>query len=316
MPPGREGSGDAHQSFPLSGACPCWEPGMMKRRSSRIQSMTGFGSSESTSFAVEIRSVNHRYLDIYFRMAPSLNRHEPLLRKMVREVFSKGRIDVSIQMNPETTSALKVNSGYVAALVDALREIKERHGIGGDVTIDVVAGFRDVFASESAEVDTGELAGVFRSALDALLEMRLAEGWSMREDLTRIAGNVERLLNVVVGASLNHRERVRDRLIERLKDLAADAPFDDNRVLQEALLLADRSDITEEIARLQSHLGQFQAILEEGGTVGRKLDFLLQEFFREVNTIGSKTDEAGIVSTVVEMKNDIEKLRELVQNIQ
>ncbi|MGW8272852.1 MAG: YicC/YloC family endoribonuclease, partial [Thermodesulfovibrionales bacterium] len=271
---------------------------------------------ESGSFAVEIRSVNHRFLDVYFRMAPSLARHEPVLRKMVREVFSKGRLDISIQTNPETTSALKVNSGYVSALVEALREIKERHGIGGDITIDSVAGFRDVFVTESAEVDTAELTAVFRNALHALRDMRIAEGGSMKEELTRIARDVEGLLSIVVRESFNHRERVRNRLVERLRELAAGVPLDDNRVLQEALFLADRADITEEIARLQSHIRQFHAILDEGGTVGRKLDFLLQEFFREVNTIGSKTDEAGVVSTVVEMKNDIEKLRELVQNIQ
>lgn len=281
-----------------------------------IQSMTGFGSAENGAFTVEIRSVNHRYQEVYFRTPPSLARYEIPLRKRVKEMFSRGRFDVSVQVNPELSSAVRVNTGFVAGLIDALRGIQRQHSLTGELSIDVIAEFRDIFITGTGEVNEEDLIMVFEKALAVLRDMRGTEGAYLAKDLLAIADRIGSSLEGIAAGTVNLKEKIMDRLTRRFRELLGDSALDQGRIIQEAFMLADRADVTEEITRLRSHLLQFRDILEQGGAVGRKLDFLLQEFFREANTIASKTSEYGIIGAVVDMKNEIEKLRELVQNIQ
>lgn len=280
------------------------------------QSMTGFGSGENDLFSIEIRSVNHRYMETYFRMPYVLNRHEVELKKMIKESFSRGRFDINIQINPESTSSVRVNTGLVGGLVSALDELRQEFSLSGEVTLDTIAGFKDVFISEATEIDEQELADVFRTALSRLADMRVAEGMNIKADLLLLLQEVELTLETIDRESHGIHEKIRNRVVERFHDLLSDHSVDEGRLIQEASIMADRADITEEIMRLRSHIQQFRSILESGGTIGRKLDFLLQEFSREANTIASKTSECGIIADIVDMKNDVEKLREQVQNIQ
>jgi uncharacterized protein (TIGR00255 family) len=283
---------------------------------SEILSMTGFGHAESGAFSVEVRSVNHRYLEAYFRMPPFLNKFEIEFRKKLRDFFSKGRFDVAIQVNTELSNVVRVNDAFVSGIIGALKEIKNRFSLGGEITIDILAGLRDIFMTETAEVNEQELMTVFEQALSVLYTMRASEGEHIRQNLLGMVNQVESLLGVVTRTSGGLHEKIRQRVMTRFHEMMGDSSIDQNRLIQEALILADRADITEEITRLQSHIRQFRDILEIGGAVGRKLDFLLQEFFREANTMASKTPENEIVTAVIDMKNEIEKLREQVQNLQ
>lgn len=281
-----------------------------------IQSMTGFGSAENDMFSVEVRSVNHRYMETYFRMSYVLNRYEVDLKKKLKDLFSRGRFDIAIQINPESGSMVRVNPGLVEGIVNALNKVKLKHSLAGEVTLDTIAGFRDVFVNETAEIEEQYLIDVFRTALLRLKDMRLAEGDTIGADLLLLLGRVETSLEKIERESDGIHEKIRQRVIERFHSLFSDQSVDESRLIQEASLLADKADITEELMRLRSHVQQFRSILDTGGTIGRKLDFLLQEFSREANTIASKTSECGIIADVVEMKNEIEKLREQVQNLQ
>jgi len=280
------------------------------------QSMTGFGSGENDLFSVEIRSVNHRYMETYFRMPYVLNRHEVQLKKMIKEKFSRGRFDIAVQINPESASIVKVNTGLIGGLVKSLNDVKQEFSLGGEVTLDTVAGFKDVFINETAEIDEKELKNVFQTALSRLNDMRVAEGTNIKSDLLLLLQDVERAIEKIERQSEGIHEKIRNRVIERFHALLSDHAVDEGRLIQEASMMADRADITEEIMRLKSHIRQFRSILDNGGTIGKKLDFLLQEFSREANTIASKTSECGIIADIVDMKNDIEKLREQVQNVQ
>jgi len=278
--------------------------------------MTGFGSGENNLFSVEIRSVNHRYMETYFRMPYVLNRHEVQLKKMIKEKFSRGRFDIAVQINPESASIVKVNTGLIGGIVKSLRDVKQEFSLSGEVTLDTVAGFKDVFINETAEIDEKELMNVFQTALSRLNDMRVAEGTNIKSDLFLLLQDVERAIEKIERQSEGIHEKIRNRVIERFHALLSDQAVDEGRLIQEASMMADRADITEEIMRLKSHIRQFRLILDNGGTIGKKLDFLLQEFSREANTIASKTSECGIVADIVDMKNDIEKLREQVQNVQ
>lgn len=281
-----------------------------------MQSMTGFGSAENGMFSVEVRSVNHRYLETYFRMPYVLNRYEVELKKRIKGLFSRGRFDIAVQISPESGMEVRVNSGLVEAIVNALGSMKQRYSIAGEITLDTIAGFRDVFSTETAEVKEQDVMDVFEKALVLLRDMRLAEGDTIHADLLLLLGNVETLLCKIEKETEGIHEKIRQRVIERFRSLFSDQSVDEARLIQEASILADKADITEELMRLRSHIQQFRSILDAGDTIGRKLDFLLQEFSREANTVASKTSECGIIADVVEMKNEIEKLREQVQNIQ
>lgn len=284
--------------------------------SSVLQSMTGFGSAESELFSVEIRSVNHRYFDAYFRMPNSMNRFEIDLRKRLKDVFSRGRLEVNITVSQEKTGEIRLNEELIAGIIKSLVDVKEKFVLKGDVTLDLLAGFKDVLIIDNVSLNERELTKTFNEAVSRLYEMRVTEGSYIKKDLFDMLEAVKEYVQNIVGESGNLKEKMKEKFLKKFNDLLENNSIDENRLVQEAYLLVDRADISEELTRLQSHIKQFREIIDGGGTIGRKLDFLLQEFFREANTIAAKTSEYDIISIIVDLKNEIEKLREQVQNIQ
>lgn len=265
---------------------------------------------------MEMRSLNHRFLDVSLRIPQNLVRHELPLRNMIKERFSRGRFDVLVSTTDGEKMAMKVNMDLVRGIYDALRTVKDELSLPGDIGIETIAGFKDIIVTGEEEYDMDPLYDAFREAMDRLEEMRRREGTAIAGDvlarielLRKMKGEIASLHPVVLSACM-------ERFRERLHSLFGDLRYDENRVLQEASLLAERTDISEEIARIASHIGQLEKILSDGDTIGRKVEFLLQELNREVNTIASKTDDYRISGITVEMKAELEKIREQAQNIQ
>lgn len=281
-----------------------------------IQSMTGFGSAERKGCRVEMRSLNSRFLDIYIKAPSFLNPQDIEFRAMVKERFSRGKIDITVSFSWEGGIDFKVNSPLVGRLCDTFRSLQKEFSIPGELDISTIAGFHDLFLESDMRYDVGIVKEVFSEALDGLGEMRCREG-------VIISGGLESHLEALDGMNVRMRELCRrpvtdlaDRIGERLKAVFGGREVEEARLLQEAALIASRIDITEESARIDSHLRQSREILRNGDIVGRKLDFVVQELHREVNTIASKSADFGVSGLAVDMKAEIEKIREQVQNIQ
>lgn len=281
-----------------------------------IESMTGFGSAEKGCFKVELRSVNHRFLDLSIKMPQNLGRHEMPLRNMVKERFSRGRFDILVSIIHEGRPKVRIDTDMARAIHVALRSLKDDLSLEGSVSVETIAGFRELILSEDVEYDEEPLYAAFREAMEKLKVMRRREGEAIATDmgsrldrLEKLNGEVEQLCPSVVN-------ECQERLRSRLTALFGDLKFDETRVLQEAAIMAEKADISEEITRITSHASQMKKILSDGDTIGRRVEFILQELNREVNTIASKADDYRISSITVEMKSELEKMREQAQNIQ
>jgi uncharacterized protein (TIGR00255 family) len=292
-----------------------------------LKSMTGFGRGEwkarSYHYTVEVRSVNHRYLEVRARLPRRLAVLEPLVQREVERHCARGRVDVGVTEREVVARprALRVDHALAAEYLRALRGLQGELGLPGEVSVELLGGLPDVLAvEEPAEEDAGaaweELRAALEVALGALQAMRASEGQALVRELgTRLAEAEEAVARArrrapeVVAA---HRER----LTQRIAALLDGRPVDSGRLEQEVALLADRSDVTEECARLESHLDQFRAILDGPGPHGRRLDFLCQEIHREANTLGAKANDAALAQVVVALKTEVEKLREQVQNVE
>ena len=281
-----------------------------------IQSMTGFGSAEKGAFKVEMRSVNHRFLDISIKMPQNLNQHEMPFRNMVREKFSRGRFDILVSIIHGGTTKVRIDTGLARELCSALRSLKDDLSLEGSIGMETIAGFKELILSEDAEYDAEPLYAAFHEAMEKLRVMRRREGESISKDMLSRLDRLEQLNREVAQLCPSVVNECRERFRERLAALFGDLKFDENRVLQEAALMAEKADISEEITRITSHAAQMRKILSDGDTIGRKGEFLLQELNREVNTIASKADDYRISSITVEMKSELEKMREQAQNIQ
>jgi uncharacterized protein (TIGR00255 family) len=292
-----------------------------------IRSMTGFGRKETDDaaahFLVEIRSLNNRYLDIQVKTPRGLAMLEPRVKKTVQDRFSRGRFDVFITRNgqQEKNAKLVVNEDLAGQYVAALRDLKSRYGLQGEIALSTVAAFQDIVAV-SETVDDPEkvwqvLSTVLSQALDELDRMRTEEGAALARDILSRIGTIDLLTDAIGKKSPASVEHARKRMTETLNKLLAEQP-DPVRLAQEIAILAERTDVTEELTRLGSHMNQFHTLMTEarGETVGRKLDFLIQEMGREVNTIASKAMDAEISMDVVNIKAELEKIREQVQNIE
>jgi len=291
-----------------------------------IKSMTGYGKGESAyaggRIVVELRSVNHRYGEISVKLPRSLMPFENEIKKRVAERLSRGKIDVFIQM--ENGGALGVptaNLPLARSYYRAFSAIREALGLSDEVGLALVASQRDVVSvTAEAEAALEEIPQELLQALDEGLarvdEMRLFEGESLLADFTKRRELLGELIARVAGRAPSVVAEYAVRLKERILALTAESGLPEERVALEVALLADKCDITEELVRLESHLRQFDETLGRGEPVGRKLDFLLQEINREVNTIGSKANDAEIAACVVELKGELEKIREQVQNVE
>lgn len=289
--------------------------------------MTGYGRREMSDaggrFTIEVRSVNNRYIDIQVKAPRGLAVLEQRIRKRVQDRFSRGRFDVYITRNGEKESVgrLVVNETLAGQYIAALRELKARFGLGGEVDLSFLAGFQDLFAltevKEDMEAVWQVLAEGLAHALKELDDMRAEEGRALVRDISGRLETIDRLLAAIQDLAPASVEAARKRMSDVLTKLLHEQP-DPVRLAQEIAILAERTDVTEELTRLGSHMVQFRALLADpsGEAVGRKLDFLLQEMGRETNTIASKAMDAQISLSVVNIKAELEKIREQVQNIE
>ena len=265
---------------------------------------------------MEIRSLNQRFLDISLKSPSFLNQHEMTFRNILRERFNRGKFDVSISVSGDATADLKLNKEVAGRIFSALRTLQEEFAIPGQVDINSIANFHDMFMEADISYDIETIKKVFEEAVENLYHMRSREG----QLLVREIGNI-----VDVLGAMNSEMRTRSaqaapeaaaRLKERLTALFENQEIDPVRMHQEIAILAGKADITEEIARFECHIQQFREVLGSDGIIGRKLDFLVQELNREVNTMSAKSVDFNMTKLAVDMKTEIEKIREQVQNLQ
>ena len=291
-----------------------------------IKSMTGYGRAVETvngrEFTVELRSVNNRYLDCTVKLPRSLSFAEEAVKQAVKGSVSRGKVDVFITVKSENTDDTKIslNTAVVEGYLAAMRQMVEAYGVKDDISVSTLSRMNDVFTVEKPEVDEeqlkADLMGVLAQALAGYDAMRCTEGAALDQDL-RSRG--ETILELVAQVEAGNGQTVidyRTRLENKLKEVLANTNIDESRILTEAAIFADKVAVDEETVRLRSHLQQMNTMLTAGGAVGRKLDFLLQEMNREANTIGSKCTDVRLARIVVDIKAELEKIREQTQNIE
>jgi uncharacterized protein (TIGR00255 family) len=292
-----------------------------------IASMTGFGrgfaQQDGVAATVELRSVNNRYVDVSVRLPQRLSAHETDVQTRLKDAFERGRIKAQVQVEKTDAVdlAVRVNHEAARAYGQLLEEARQAAGIDAPVRLADVLRYGDVFtAAEDDPDETERIWQVVRqaldSAIDALRTMRLEEGRALLEDLSARNDAIEALLIRVEERAPDRVDEARDRLRERLGELMEDARINPERLEQEIAIVADKLDITEECVRLHSHLSLFREALANDAAVGRKLNFITQEIHREVNTIGSKANDPEIARYAVQMKEEVEKIREQVQNVE
>lgn len=299
---------------------------MWKDEISMIKSMTGFGrgnaDSPDRSFMVEMKTVNHRYCDLNIRMPKSFMPIEDKIRKFILEKINRGKIDVFItQINYEnkTTKAV-LDENLADSYVECLKKIKDRYNIKEELSAGLISKFPDVITIKQEDEDLDEIWKILKPALgkavNMLLGMREKEGIKLKNNVTLKCDSILKYLKAISERSYTLVDEFRQKLDEKLKELLKGYDIDESRIAMEAAIFADKSCIDEEIVRLGSHVEQFRDTLELNEPVGRKLDFILQEMNREANTIASKSTNLKITEFVLNIKNEIEKIREQIQNIE
>ena len=290
-----------------------------------IKSMTGFGrgSAQGDSFKVHVdmRSVNNRFLDIHTRLPQELASLEVPLKKQIQAALKRGRVDLTVSVDQMKPATFEINRPLVSGYLAALAELKSEFGLGGDPSLELVAKLPGALqvSQDSGELDSSLVTGVTAAvsqALVALAEMRIVEGQELATELTARLDSIEAQLPTVEAAASQLPGLYREKLTRRLQDLLAGGQIDEVRLAQEAVMLADRSDIAEEITRLKSHIVQMREVLHADDEVGKRIDFLLQEMNREANTILSKSNDLAISDAAIIIKTDVEKLREQGQNVE
>lgn len=291
-----------------------------------IKSMTGYGKAvvetETGRTTVEIRSVNHRYGEVFVKMPRSFLAFENDVRKAVGDRLKRGKIEVFVQREEGVGGQNQplVNLPLARAYRDAFEQMRSELGLADPVTLPLLLSQRDVLAAREEGADEellrGELLQTVRGAVEAMETMRVREGEALLADLTVRRQTLAALIGRVAERAPAVVAEYAQKLRERLAQLLGDTALDEARLAQEVALLADRCDVTEELVRFRSHLIQFDETIALAEPVGRKLDFIMQELNREVNTIGSKANDASMAAIVVELKAELEKIREQVQNIE
>ena len=291
-----------------------------------IKSMTGYGKStleiNSRKYQVEIKSLNHRYLDISIRMPKQLSYLEETIKQQISSKISRGKIDVFIswENNSIEGRTIKINTELAKAYIEELRKLAEEENLSDNIEVNDIARYPDVLiVQENQEDETikNEIIEVVNKAVNNLVEMKQNEGIKIAEDLQKRLDYIQEEVNKVKEFSTGLINEYIVKLEERIKELLPNnQEIDKNRLMQEIVIYADKCSIEEEVTRLNSHIGQFKEFLKSDETVGKKLDFIIQEMNRETNTIGSKSNNLNITNGVIDMKTEIENLREQVQNIE
>ncbi len=291
-----------------------------------LHSMTAFGRGEATAdayrFTVELRTLNHRFCDIRIKLPRKYSDFEEEIKRRLSAQFARGRIEVSVFADEamDKVQHLAVDEDLAKTYKRLLLNLQEELGLEGGLRLEALLNFRDIFVFEENEERREQAWGVLENALDqavsGCIQMRKEEGAAIETDLNQRLHQLETLTNEVQSRAPLVVLYVRDRLRKRVRELLGEAEMDEARLAQEVALFAEKSDITEEVVRLHSHIQQFHDLLEARGPRGRQLEFLLQEMHREVNTIGSKANDLEIAQKVIQIKTELERIREQIQNVE
>ncbi len=292
-----------------------------------VRSMTGFGrgncNESGKEFTVEIKSVNHRYIDFYIKLPRQIAYLEERVREVVAKSIFRGKVDIfiSFEDRSEDSKNVMLDEALAGAYIQAVESLKDKYGLKDDISVSLVSRFPDVLRIEKTEDDEEQLWSILNKALEAavesLVQMREKEGNELRMSLLQKADYMENIISQITNRSPEVVIEYKQKLENRIKELLNQQTVDENRIAMEVAIFADRCSIDEELVRLGSHLLQLRDILSiKKQPVGRKLDFLVQEINREINTIGSKSNDIVITKNVLELKSETEKIREQIQNIE
>ena len=291
-----------------------------------LKSMTGYGrvkvENDLREITVELRSVNHRYLDLNIKVPRIYGYLEDVVSKQAQASIARGKVDIFVSVRAKEGADIKVtpNMAVIQGYVDALKKVSETYGLSDEVTALSLLRLPDAMEQNKEEADAdqlkAEVSAVLAQALTEYNAMREKEGARLVEDVIYRAGLIAKSVDFVEGRSPDCVEEYRSRIAARMTEILDGSELAQQRILQEAALYADKVNVTEEIVRLRSHLSQLDTMLKSPVAIGRKLDFLVQEMNRETNTIGSKANDFQIAKTVVDMKAEIEKIREQIQNLE
>lgn len=291
-----------------------------------IKSMTGFGRCEvaenNRKFTVEMKSVNHRYLDVNIKMPKKLNFFESAIRAELKNYISRGKVDlfISYEDYTENHASIRYNRELAAEYRKYLRQMGEEFGLEDDVRVSTLSRYPEVFTMEEQNVDEEELwkelQRAIRGAAEGFVQTRVVEGEHLRDDLIQKLDGMLELVDFIAERSPRIVQEYRQKLEERVKELLGDAQVDESRLLTEVTIFADKVCVDEELVRLRSHIETTKSTLQEGGSIGRKLDFIAQEMNREANTTLSKSNDLEVSNCAIELKTEIEKVREQIQNIE
>ncbi len=291
-----------------------------------MKSMTGFGrgeyQAEGVHVEVEVKSFNHRYCDIFPKLPRRLNSLEGQIRNLVKQRVSRGRVEIAVQSDLESLAdqKLELDINLARDLHLALKALQENLALPGEIRLETMANFKEIFSRKEVEMDVEkEWAAIqvaLEGALNGLESMRREEGAVLHRDFGQRLKTVEEIVGAIEEKAPLALQACRERLAQRVKELSGGIPVDEGRLAQEVAYLAERSDISEELVRLRSHIHQFREMLDRPEPMGRKLEFILQEINREANTIGSKANDAGSAQMTVDIKAELEKMREQVQNVE
>ena len=291
-----------------------------------VKSMTGYGRAVETvngrEFTVELRSVNNRYLDCTVKLPRMLSFAEDAVKQAVKKSISRGKVDVFISVRSEAAADVKVslNEAMVEGYLAAMKEMVDKFSVKDDISVSLLSRMSEVFTVEKPQVDEeqllADLMGVVDQALQNYDAMRAAEGKALENDLRSRGNTIAELVSQVEAGNGQTVIAYRTRLYNKLQEVLQNTAIDESRILTEAAIFADKVAVDEETVRLRSHLDQMDQMLTAGGAIGRKLDFLLQEMNRESNTIGSKCTDVKLARIVVDIKAELEKIREQTQNIE
>lgn len=291
-----------------------------------IKSMTGFGrcecADENSKFTVEIKSVNHRYLDMNIKMPKKLNFFESAIRTVLKEYIERGKVDLYITYENFTESdyGLKYNDALAGEYLKYLRQMSKQFDLDDDIRVSTLSRYPDVFVMEEKPIDEDKLwSGLekaLRGALEQFVSTRVTEGENLKNDLCDKLNGMVSYVDFIEERSPEIMKEYREKLVAKVSELLADTQIDDSRIAAEVTIFADKICVDEETVRLRSHILSARDTLENGGSVGRKLDFIAQEMNREANTILSKSNDLKISDVGISLKTDIEKVREQIQNIE
>ena len=290
-----------------------------------IKSMTGYGKANTSKnlreYQIEIKSVNHRYLDVSVKMPRNLSYLEEEIKKIVSEKLTRGKVDVFVTFNNNSLEGreIKINTEIARMYIKELRNLAESEGIIADIPVTEISKLPDVLTIQNNQDDEtikNELDEVTQEAVNNLVEMRKVEGEKIAQDLQDRVNDVEEKVKKISSLSTGLIEEYVVKLNTRIKELLQDQEIDEARLAQEVVIYADKCSIEEEVTRLNSHIYQFRELLQTNEAVGKKIDFMIQEMNRETNTIGSKANNLEITNEVINMKTQLENIREQVQNIE